>query len=217
MLSSEIVKIGPTDALIVVDVQNDFIPGGSLPVPEGDKIIPGVNELMKKFNEQGGRVVLTQDWHPPGHASFASTHGKKPFEPIEGIEGIGPVLWPDHCVQGSKGAEFHPDLDVTRAHAIIRKGYLKNIDGYSGFVNNDKKTKTGLAGFLKENNIKRIFVCGLALDYCVYWTASDGKKNGFETYVVKDLTRGIAPESIEAAVADMEKNGIHLITSDQVT
>ncbi len=214
----ELIRISFSDALIVVDVQNDFIPGGSLPVPEGDIIIPGVNALMEKFNDRGGRVILTQDWHPPGHASFASAHpGKKPFDPIEGVEGIGPVLWPDHCVQGSKGAEFHPNLDASKAHAIIRKGYLKNVDGYSGFVNNDKKTKTGLEGFLKENGIKRIFVCGLALDYCVYWTATDGKKNGFEVFVVQDLTRGIASDSIEKAMKDMESNGIHLITSNQIT
>ncbi len=211
------IKIEPTDALIVVDIQNDFIPGGSLPVPEGDKIIPKVNEFMKLFNEKAARVVLTQDWHPPNHASFASAHpGKKPFDPIEGVPGIGPVLWPDHCVQGTKGAEFHPDLDVTKAHAIIRKGYLKSIDGYSGFLNNDKKTKTGLDGFLRENGVKRIFVCGLALDYCVFWTATDGKQFGFDVYVLEDLTRGIAEDTIKSAKDSMKKNGIQIIHSDQV-
>ncbi|MHA1231886.1 MAG: bifunctional nicotinamidase/pyrazinamidase, partial [Candidatus Helarchaeota archaeon] len=204
------VKLSERDAFIIVDIQNDFIPGGSLPVEKGDEIINGVNELALKFKNEGGIVVLTQDWHPEGHASFASAHpGMNPFDEYS-AEGIGPVLWPDHCIQGQKGADFHPDLNTNLANAIIRKGTNPKIDSYSGFIENDGKTKTGLDGYLNSLNIKRIFLAGLALDYCVYFTAMDGVKLGFEVYFVIDLTRGIdSPEgNISRTLDDMTKNGV---------
>ena len=207
------VSISISDALIIVDIQNDFIPGGSLAVAGGDEIIEGINELQELFNSKSARIVLTQDWHPSDHNSFASVHeGKQPFDFHE-EDGIGPVLWPDHCVQGSKGADFHPKLNLNRAKVIIRKGYNTKIDSYSGFMENDKQTFTGLAGYLKECKVKRIFVCGLALDYCVYFTAIDGKKLNFEVYVIPDLARGIDdPENnIKNTLEDMKKNGIKFI------
>jgi len=176
------VSITPTDALIIIDVQNDFIPGGSLAVSDGDMIIDGANRLSGKFRDNGARIVVTQDWHPAGHQSFASAHeGKNPFDPVEGLFGIGPVLWPDHCVQGTGGAAFHSDLDVNMAHLIIRKGYHPTIDSYSAFLENDQETETGLSGYLESTHTRRIFICGLALDYCVFWSAMDSAKKGFET------------------------------------
>lgn len=200
--------IRSTDALIAVDIQNDFLPGGALAVSEGDRIIPGVNEWMKRFHGKGARVILTQDWHPPGHFSFAGQHdGKKPFDLIEGVFGIGPVLWPDHCVQGTKGAEFPESLDVNRAHLIIRKGFHLKRDSYSVFTENDKKTDTGLSGYLHNAGLTRIFICGLALDYCVFWSVMDGVRKGFETIVVPDLCRGISGETVSRALKDMTDAG----------
>jgi len=185
------IQINQDDALIIVDMQYDFMPGGALPVKEGDQIIDGINNLAVKFNTTHNIVVLTQDWHPQDHLSFASNHpGKSPGDEYQ-TEAIGPVLWPDHCVQGSKGAEFHKKLDKNLAHVIIRKGYNPHIDSYSGFIENDKKSETGLAGYLKSLNIKRIFVCGLALDYCCFSTTIDGVDFGFEVYFLIDLTKGI--------------------------
>ena len=161
---------------------------------------------------------MTQDWHPSDHSSFASSHeGKNPFDPHE-EEGIGPVLWPDHCVQGSKGAEFHPDLDLTKAKAIIRKGYNIKIDSYSGFMENDRKTLTGLSGYLKSINILRIFLCGLALDYCVYFTAIDGKNLGFDVFVIPDLSRGIddPKNNIKNTLENMKKNGIKFVKPQDI-
>ncbi|NHI93584.1 MAG: bifunctional nicotinamidase/pyrazinamidase [Candidatus Lokiarchaeota archaeon] len=205
--------ISVTDALIIVDIQNDFIPGGNLAVEGGDEIIDGINELQDIFHSKNARIVLTQDWHPLTHKSFASVHkGKNPFDPHE-EQGIGPILWPDHCIQGSKGAEFHPRLNVNHAKAILRKGFNPKIDSYSGFLENDRNTQTGLSGYLKSCNISRIFICGLALDYCVYFTAIDGKKLGFDVYVIPELSRGIDdPENnILTTLEDMEKNGIKFI------
>ena len=207
------VVVSISDALIIVDVQNDFIPGGNLAVAGGDEIVEEINEIQELFNFKNARIVLTQDWHPISHNSFASVHeGKQPFDPYD-EDGVGPLLWPDHCVQGSKGADFHPKLNLNRAKAIIRKGYNPIIDSYSGFIENDKQTLTGLAGYLKECKVNRIFICGLALDYCVYFTAIDGKKLGFEVYVIPDLTRGIDdPENnIKNTLEDMKSNGIKFI------
>jgi len=173
--------------LVVVDVQNDFIPGGALAVPRGEEVVPVINRLAARFDN----VVLTQDWHPRGHASFASSHaGKKPFETIELSYGTQ-VLWPDHCVQGTPGAAFHPDLDVARAQLVIRKGYHRDIDSYSGFLEADRKTRTGLAGYLRERKLKTLYVCGLATDFCVAWTALDARAAGFDTTVIEDASRAI--------------------------
>ncbi len=205
--------IQPTDALIVVDIQNDFLPGGALAVAEGDRIIPYVNQLMVKFNDHGGRVILTQDWHPPDHLSFASLHeGKNPFDPIEGVAGIGPVLWPDHCVRETQGADFSGQLETGKAHLIIRKGISRSVDSYSTFTENDRKTDTGLAGYLENAGLKRIFLCGLALDYCVAWSAIDGVRKGFETFLVPELCKGIAADSVKKAEKDMQKMGVRFLT-----
>ncbi|MGO4173977.1 bifunctional nicotinamidase/pyrazinamidase [Bosea sp. TAF32] len=186
--------------LIVVDVQNDFCPGGSLAVARGDEVVPVINALAKRFSN----IVLTQDWHPPGHSSFASSHtGKKPFDTVQ--MSYGPqVLWPDHCVQGTKGAEFRAELDLTRAQTIIRKGFRREIDSYSGFVEADRRTPTGLTGYLRERGILRAVVAGLATDFCVSWTAQDAARAGFDTYVVEDACRAIDLEgSLAKAWAEM--------------
>ena len=200
------------DAFIVVDMQNDFMPGGALAVMGGDRIISGVNNLMKRFHESEARNILTQDWHPANHLSFARQHeGKNPFDLIEGVFGIGPVLWPDHCVQGTEGSEFHSQLDVVMAHLIIRKGIHREIDSYSAFSENDRQTDTGLAGYLRNANLKRVFICGLALDYCVYWSAMDATNKGFETLVIPELCKGIAEETSQKAIQHMTKVGVKLI------
>jgi len=175
------------DALIVVDIQYDFLPGGSLAVAGGDEIIEPVNVMARRFRN----VVLTQDWHPAGHISFASSHpGMAPFQTIELPYGTQ-VLWPDHCVIGTRGAEFAVALDIPHAQAVIRKGFRETIDSYSGFSENDHTTQTGLAGYLRERGFRRLFICGLATDYCVAWTAEDGKAAGFECTIIEDATRPI--------------------------
>ena len=186
------------DVLVVVDIQYDFLPGGSLAVAGGDEIIEPINALAKRFRN----VVLTQDWHPAGHISFASSHaGMKPFQVIE--LPYGPqVLWPDHCIIGTKGAEFSVALDIPHAQTIIRKGYRETIDSYSGFKENDHQTLTGLAGYLRERGLKRIYLCGLATDYCVAWTAEDGVAAGFEAVVIEDATRAIDNDGSLAAAWD---------------
>jgi nicotinamidase/pyrazinamidase len=208
-------KINEKDALIIVDMQNDFIPGGSLPVAEGDLIIKELNTTAKKFKKNKGLVVLTQDWHPKNHQSFASSHpGKSPGDEYTSDNGaIGPVLWPDHCIQNTQGAKFHKDLKVGLASTIIQKGMNPNVDSYSGFQDNDKKTETGLRKYLESLTIKRIFVCGLALDYCCYFTAMDGIDFGFDVYFLFRLTRGIdLPEgNIKNALENMSKKGIKLV------
>lgn len=204
------ITLHDSDALVVVDIQNDFLPGGALEAPNGDAIIPNVNKTMEVFNHKNLPIVFTQDWHPKGHYSFASSHeGKNPFDPYED-RGLGPVLWPDHCVQGSKGAEFATDLNTHFAEAIIRKGYRKKIDSYSGFVENDFKTETGLDGYLKSRGVNRIFVCGLTFDYCAYFTAVDGRDKNYEVVLLTDLTEPVgAPEgSIERARDDMKHRGV---------
>ena len=203
------------DALVVVDMQYDFMPGGALPVDQGDAIVSGVNTLMQLFGESGATLVLTQDWHPAGHHSFASAHeGKNPYD-LYDAPGLGPVLWPDHCVQGSHGADFNHKLKTQFAHAIVRKGYHKGIDSYSGFLENDRQTRTGLDGYLKDRNVRRIFVCGLALDYCVFYTAADALDNGYEVYVVLDLTKAVASlkDSVVNALETMTNAGAKYICS----
>jgi nicotinamidase/pyrazinamidase len=197
-----------SEALVVIDVQNDFCPGGALAVADGDAILPLVNRLISRFEH----VVLTQDWHPAGHSSFASTHaGKAPFETIE--MSYGPqTLWPDHCIQGSKGAEFHPALEWTRAELVIRKGFRKAIDSYSAFFENDHGTPTGLAGYLRERGISKITLCGLATDFCVAFSALDAAKAGFATDVVLDACRGIDLGGSMAAMTNkMKAAGVTLL------
>jgi nicotinamidase/pyrazinamidase len=174
--------IGPSDVLIVVDVQNDFCPGGRLAVPGGDEVVMQINRLAAGF----AHVLLTQDWHPAGHHSFASSHpGRVPFETITAAYGAQ-VLWPDHCVQGSAGAAFHPALDVPHAALVLRKGFRREIDSYSAFYENDRTTPTGLAGYLRERGLARIFLAGLAFDFCVRWSAEDARRLGFEAIVIED-------------------------------
>ena len=212
------IDLSKNDALLIIDMQNDFMPGGALPVEEGDQIIDNINKVAEIFKKNNGIVVLTQDWHPENHMSFASSHvDKDPSEEFQ-TEGISPKLWPDHCVQGSKGANFHDKLRVNLAHAIIRKGYNANVDSYSGFIENDKKSETGLAGFLKSLNIKRLFICGLALDYCCYFTALDGLDFGFMVYFLVNLTRGIdlPPGNISKSLQDMRDKGIKFSTKDNL-
>jgi nicotinamidase/pyrazinamidase len=196
------------DVLLVVDVQNDFCPGGALAVPGGDEIVPVVNRLARDF----AHVILTQDWHPPGHSSFASAYpGAEPFATTE--MPYGPqILWPDHCVQGSAGAAFHPGLDVPRAELVLRKGYHPAIDSYSAFRENDRKTATGLASYLRERGFERVTVCGLATDFCVLYSALDAAEAGFATTVVLDACRGIDREgSIARALEEMRAAGVTLV------
>jgi nicotinamidase/pyrazinamidase len=212
------ITLKPDDALIVVDMQNDFMPGGALPVAAGDTIVPGVNGMMRLFHEASLPVVLTQDWHPPGHRSFASSHtGRIPYDLFE-EPGIGPVLWPDHCVQGSDGAGFHRDLQTSYSHLILRKGFHPEVDSYSGFVENDKKTRTGLDGYLRSRGVKRIFLCGLALDYCVFSTASDGIDCGFEVVVFTELSKPVgAPQgSVTTALESMSRKGVAFASAGAV-
>jgi nicotinamidase/pyrazinamidase len=204
------IKPGTEDVFIVVDVQNCFTPGGSLAVKEGDQVIPIINRIAKGFPN----VILTQDWHTPGHVSFASSHaGKKPFETTQLPYGTQ-VLWPDHCVQGTKGADLHPDVSIPHAQLVIRKGYRQHIDSYSAFYEADGKTPTGLGGYLKERGIRRCYFAGLATDFCVAWSALDARKSGFEALVVEDACRGIdAGGSLAKAWNDMTAQGVKRIQS----
>lgn len=197
-------------ALLIIDVQNDFCPGGALEVPDGDQIIPTINKLSQAFDV----VIQTQDWHPNGHSSFASSHeGKKPYETIEMPYGQQ-VLWPDHCVQGSGGAAFHPDLETNRSQLIIRKGFRKEIDSYSAFYENDNETTTGLTGYLQERNIDTLFAVGLATDFCVKWSVIDALKEGFDVHVVEDAVKGIDIDgSVDQAWSEMSDAGAEKVTS----
>ena len=200
-------KRGDQEVLIIVDVQNDFCPGGALAVPHGDEIVPAVNRLAAEFRH----VVLTQDWHPRGHSSFASSHpGKQPFEAIEVAYGQQ-ILWPDHCVQGTQGAALHPALEVPHAELVLRKGFRSAIDSYSAFFENDHRTPTGLAGYLRERGLGRLTLCGLATDFCVLYSALDGRKAGFDVDVVTGVCRGIDLDgSLDRAVAAMREAGVTL-------
>jgi nicotinamidase/pyrazinamidase len=206
-------KPGAKSALIVVDVQNCFVTGGTLPVKDGEQVVPVINRIAPAFPN----VVLTQDWHTPGHASFASTHpGKKPFETTKLSYGMQ-VLWPDHCVQGSADAALHKDLSLPTAQLVIRKGFRKGTDSYSAFVEADGKTTTGLAGYLKARGIDEVYVCGLATDFCVAWTALDARKAGFKASVIEDACRGIDLNgSLAAAWAQMAKAGVKRIQSSDI-
>jgi nicotinamidase/pyrazinamidase len=200
-----------TRALVLVDIQNDFVPGGALPTKHGDEVVPVVNALQSQFS----LVVATQDWHPPDHGSFASNHpGKKPGEIID-LDGIEQVLWPDHCVQGSAGAEFHPDLQMEKVRKVIRKGSDPRIDSYSGFFDNGHRNATGLGDYLTEMGVTEVVVVGLATDYCVKFTALDAVRLGFRASVVRDACRGVdlEPGDIDRAFAEMEAAGVEIVHS----
>ena len=207
------IKPGDQDVLIVVDVQNCFVPGGTLPVKDGDKIIPIINRLAPAFKH----VVITQDWHTPAHVSFASSHaGKKPFDSTQLSYGTQ-VLWPDHCIQGTADAEVHKDIKIPHAELIIRKGYRQDVDSYSAFLEADRKTQTGLEGYLKQRGLTRVFLVGLATDFCVAWSALDARKAGFEAFVIEDATRGIdAGGSLGKAWQDMSGAGVKRIQSSDI-
>ncbi|MFW5757762.1 MAG: bifunctional nicotinamidase/pyrazinamidase [Bacteroidota bacterium] len=200
------------DALIIVDVQNDFLPGGSLAVSDGDKIVPVINALQEKFE----LVVATQDWHPEDHGSFASNHeGKEPFDKTM-LEGLEQILWPDHCVQSSKGADFSGKLKNKRIEAIFRKGMEKQIDSYSGFFDNGKKKATGLADYLRGRGVERVFIAGLAADVCVGFTTLDALELGFETFVIEDATKPIDEQNWKEMKNDITSRGGKIIMADAV-
>jgi nicotinamidase/pyrazinamidase len=198
-----------TDALLVIDVQNDFMPGRALAVADGDAVVPIINALARKFDH----VILTQDWHPPAHISFATTHSKQPYETIQALYGPQ-TLWPDHSLQHTEGAAFHPALSIPHAELILRKGFRRPIDSYSAFLENDHFTPTGLAGYLRERGLTRLFLCGLAYDFCVRYSAVDGKKLGFETIVIEDATRPVnLPNSVAETNAALATAGVPRILS----
>jgi nicotinamidase/pyrazinamidase len=207
-------EIAPTDALIVVDIQYDFCPGGTLPLKLGDAVFPVVNRLSRKFP----LVVATQDWHSSDHGSFASQHpGSKPLEVIN-LDGIEQVLWPDHCVEGTRGAEFHHELDQAPFRAVFRKGTNRSVDSYSALMENDHWTETGLRGYLEGLRARRLFVCGLATDFCVRFTVLDARQMGFEAVVISDACRGVdIPEgTAESAFQEMKQAGALILTSDEI-
>jgi nicotinamidase/pyrazinamidase len=202
--------------LLMIDVQNDFCPGGALAVSEGDAVVQPLNALSRALAAKGGRVAATQDWHGADHISFAASHGgKKPGEVIDTPLVKGQVLWPAHCVQGTKGADFHKDLDLSPVSMIIRKGFRKELDSYSAFFENDRKTPTGLDGWIRSLGLDTVIIGGLATDYCVFFSAMDCKKLGFKTIVASDAVRGVGfPEnSIESAIKEMQAKGIEFIPS----
>lgn len=203
----------PTDVLLVIDVQNDFCPGGSLAIAGGDAVVPVINRVARSFEH----VVLTQDWHPADHLSFASMHpGKAPFGQIAMPYGEQ-TLWPDHCVRATPGAEFHPDLDVPHAELILRKGFRREIDSYSAFTENDRTTATGLASYLRERGFRRVFLTGLALDVCVRYSAEDAARAGFEAVLVEDAARAVDMQGmVEAAHEGFRTHGVRLVRSDAV-
>jgi nicotinamidase/pyrazinamidase len=206
-------RLEPTDALLLIDLQSDFMPGGALAVGGGDEILPMINTLAAKFEH----VILTQDWHPPQHISFASSHvGTQPFTQID--VAYGPqTLWPDHCLQHSAGAALHPALDIPHAELILRKGFRREIDSYSAFLENDHETPTGLAGYLRERGLQRLFIAGLAYDYCVRFSAVDGKQHGFETMVIEDAARAVnLPGSVDQTNVAFAAAGIPRILSGQL-
>lgn len=201
--------LGDGDALLVVDVQNDFCPGGALAVPDGHEVVPLINRLANRF----AHVVLTQDWHPAGHQSFASSHpGRKPYETIEVVYGPQ-ILWPDHCVQGTPGAEFRPELQIPHAELVLRKGYHREIDSYSAFFENDRRTPTGLTGYLRQRGFRRVFVAGLAFDFCVRYSCEDAHREGFDVAVIEDACRSIDIGGSHAATRrTLEALGVRCIS-----
>jgi len=201
-------------ALIFVDIQNDFVPGGALPVNEGDQVVPAANRVQNAFD----LVVATQDWHPANHGSFASQHrGKKPGDVID-LNGIPQVLWPDHCVQRTKGAEFHPHLDISRVARVFQKGTDPAIDSYSGFFDNGHRRATGLAEYLQSQNMTDIYLAGLTTDYCVKYTALDARTLGFNVFLIEDACRGVNlnPGDSATAIDQMRAAGVNVITSDDL-
>ena len=212
-LAADKIKPSASSALIVVDVQNCFLPGGSLAVKDGDQVVPVINRIAKGFDN----VVMTQDWHTPHHMSFASSHeGKKPFDVIKVAYG-DQVLWPDHCVQNTEGAQISKDIDIPQVNLIIRKGFRKDVDGYSAFLEADKQTHSGLASYFKERGIDTVFITGLATDFCVAWTAVDARHAGLTTYVVEDACRAIDINgSLAKAWADMTAAGVKKIQSSDL-
>lgn len=208
------IAIRERDVLVVVDLQNDFCPGGALSVPHGDEVIPLINRLARRFVN----VVLTQDWHPPDHLSFASSHpGKKPYDTI--IVEYGPqILWPDHCIRTTYGADFHKDVEIPHAGLVLRKGIDRKIDSYSTFYENDRKTPTGLVGYLRDRGLTRVFLAGLAFDFCVRYSAEDATREGFEVVVVEDACRGIDVDgSMAAARESLNKLGVVRTTAEALT
>ena len=202
------------NALILVDLQNDFVPGGALPVPEGDVIVPVINQLQSRFE----LVVATQDWHPPGHGSFAASHpGKRVYDVID-LHGLPQVLWPVHCVQGTPGAEFVPGLDRSRIARVFQKGTDPAIDSYSGFFDNGHRKATGLGDYLKAAGACAVYLCGLATDYCVKFTALDARQLGFDTFLIEDATRGVnvKPGDVDRALGEMREAGVRVVTSGDV-
>ncbi len=208
----ETIELDENDALLVIDLQADFMPGGALAVGEGDAVVPLANALVRRF----AQVVVTQDWHPRGHASFASTHAAAPFA-TKRLDYGEQTLWPDHCVQGTAGAALHPELAVDDAFLILRKGMHKGVDFYSAFVEADGRTTTGLAALLAARGTKRVFCCGLATDFCVAFSALDARTEGFDAFVVEDACRAIdAGGSLQAAWARMNAAGVRRIVSGQI-
>jgi nicotinamidase/pyrazinamidase len=204
------ISVSDNDLLLIIDVQNDFCPGGALAVADGDAVVPVVNRLAERFDH----VVLTQDWHPSGHSSFATAHpGSAPFETIS--MAYGPqTLWPDHCIQGTPGAAFHPKLATERAELVIRKGFRSAIDSYSAFYENDRHTPTGLAGYLRERGLRRIFLAGLATDFCVHYSAMDARRLGFDTVLIEAGCRAIdLAGSLDAAWAAMAEAGVQRVSN----
>jgi len=199
-------------ALVIIDLQNDFIPGGSLAVPGGDEIVPVINELQHKFD----LVIATQDWHPLDHSSFAENHsGKKEFEIIE-LGGVEQKLWPVHCVQNSEGAQFHPELKTTKVEAIFRKGTNTKIDSYSGFYDNAHLKSTGLSGYFKDKGVSTLYFCGLAAEYCVYFSILDALKEGFEAILIEDATRAISQDDFKNAKKAILHAGGKIVTSSEL-
>jgi nicotinamidase/pyrazinamidase len=200
-------------ALIIIDVQNDFCPGGALAVSDGDKIIPVINKIQDKFD----LIAATQDWHPRNHGSFASNYGKKPYEKIK-LSGLDQTLWPDHCVQETKGAELHPDLRKEKIDRIFKKGTERNIDSYSGFFDNGHRKSTGLGDYLKQKGVNTIYLAGLTTDYCVKYSALDARTLGFETYLIRDACRAvnISPDDSDKALEEMRKAGVIIVDSDGI-
>ena len=201
-------------ALILVDIQNDFVTGGALEVPQGEEIVPTVNALQKHFDF----IVATQDYHPADHGSFAANHVGKQIGEVTDLNGLDQILWPVHCVQGTQGAEFVSSLDMSKVKKIFTKGTDAGIDSYSGFYDNGHKKSTGLADYLKEQGVAEVYVVGLATDYCVKFTALDAVKEGFKTYLIKDATKGVnlQPGDVDTAIANMDKVGVNVINSQDI-
>lgn len=204
--------MAPINALIILDVQNDFLPGGALAVPQGDAIVPVINQLMSHFDV----VVATQDWHPKNHKSFASKHHeKKPYEQLY-LEGTTQTLWPDHCVQGSPGAEFCHQLNTQLIAAIFRKGMNPDIDSYSGFYDNHHQRSTGLAGYLRAKSVSELYFCGLCADICVYFSIKDAIQEGFKNYLIEDATKPLDEKVFQQIKMELIHQGVSIITSDEI-